>query len=526
MRRIILVLMLIALGATEGRAQTTAALLDTVQRRSFFYFWNEANPANGLIKDRSTAGSPASIAAVGFGLSAICVGADHGWVTREAAGERVRTTLQTFWTGSQGSAASGTIGYKGFFYHFLNMNTALRFVEWSNVELSSIDTALLLAGVLDAKQYFTGGDTTETRIRELADSIYRRVDWEFMRDGQLGLRMGWLPTTGFADFGLWRGYNEAMILYLLALGSPTYPVPTTTWNFWLTGYQWATQYGQTYIIFPPLFGHQYSHCWVDFRYWRDAYNRSKGITYFENSRRATLAQRAYAAANPSGWVGYSDSLWGLTASDIKNGYLARGAPPPQNDDGTITPTAPIGSIAFAPDEVVPVVRNLYQNYPLLWGPYGFRDAFNLSLEPVWYDTDYLGIDQGPIVLMIENHLYSSVWERFMLNPEIVTGLQRANFTVVTGVEGPPGPRPELLVWSQPNPFTRSTTVHFRLPAAGAVRLAVYDLAGRQVTRLLDETRPAGDYAVLWQPGDAPSGIYYVRLESAGRSVTQRCVRLQ
>jgi hypothetical protein len=525
MRRIILVLALLAIGAADVRAQTTAALLDSVQHASFLYFWSEANPANGLIKDRSTSGSAASIAAVGFGLSSICVGIDHGWVTREAGRDRVLTTLQTFWTGPQGSGANGFIGYRGLFYHFLNMTTAVRAA--SDVELSTIDSALLFAGMLDARQYFTGSDTVETQIRALADTIVHRADWAFARNSAAGIYMGWKPGTGYLGYGLWQGYNEAMILYLLALGSPAHPVPTSTWTYWTSGYDWATEYGQTYVIFEPLFGHQYSHCWVDFRQRQDAYMQGKGITYFENSRRATLAQRAYATANPGGWVGYSDSLWGLTASDIKGGYNSRGAPPAFNDDGTITPTAPIGSIAFAPDEVIPVVRNMFQNYPLLWGPYGFRDAFNLSTTPVWYDTDYLGIDQGPIVLMIENYRTGSVWNRFMLNPDIQTGLTRAGFVPVAGVEGPPLSTPqELLAWSQPNPFARSATIHFRLPAAGPVRLGVYDLAGRLVCRLLDETRPAGEHAVVWQPGDAPSGIYYLRIESGGQTVTKRCVKLQ
>jgi hypothetical protein len=436
----------------------------------------------------------------------------------------VLTTLQTFWTEPQGSGANGVIGYKGLFYHFLDMTTAVR--TW-DCELSTIDTALLFAGILDCKQYFTRDDPAEAQIRALADSIYYRADWEFVRNGQPGIRMGWLPTTGFSTFGLWQGYNEGMILYLLALGSPTHPVPTTTWNYWLSGYLWSTQYGQTYVIFAPLFGHQYTHCWVDFREREDAFGRVRNITYFENSRRATLAQRTYAIANPGHWTGYSDSLWGLTASDIKNGYNARGAPPAMNDDGTITPTAPIGSIAFAPDEVIPVLRNMVLNYPLLWGPYGLRDAFNLSLNPVWYDTDYVGIDQGPIVMMIENHLTGAVWNRFMLNPDILNGLTRAGFTDLAAVEVPPGPTPqEWLAWSQPNPFTRSTTLRFRLPAAGPVRLGVYDLEGRLVSRLLDETRPAGEHAVAWQPGDVPSGVYYIRLEAGGHTVTKRCVKLR
>jgi hypothetical protein len=265
---------------------------------------------------------------------------------------------------------------------------------------------------------------------------------------------------------------------------------------------------------------------VDFRTRQDAFTRIKGITYFENSRRATLAQRAYATANPGGWVGYSDSLWGLTASDIKGGYNARGAPPAMNDDGTITPTAPVSSIAFAPDEVLPVIRNLYTNYPSAFGGYGFVDAFNPSLNPVWYDTDYLGIDEGPIVLMIENHRTGRVWNRFMENADILTGLSRAGFTVVADVPTPAPAATELAAWSQPNPFTRTTTVRFRLPAAGPVRLDVFDLAGRQVVRLLDEPRPAGEHAVAWESGAAPTGVYYVRLEAAGRTVATRCVKLR
>jgi hypothetical protein len=348
-----------ALAVKAAHAETTDAMLDSLQATAFQYFWNEANPANGLIKDRDTAGSPASIAAVGFGLTAICIGVDHGWVSRSDAQARVQTTLETFWYGPQGPAASGIIGYQGLFYHFLDMNTATR--TWDS-ELSTIDTALLMAGILDAKMYFSTSDPGDVTIRALADSIYRRADWEWARNSTLAIEMGWLPTTGFSTFGGWVGYNEAMILYILALGSPTHPANSGVYSTWLSGYSWQTQYGQTYIVFPPLFGHQYSQCWLDLRHARDNYNRFRGISYFENSRRATLAQRAYAIANPSHFTGYSDSLWGLTASDVPSGYNARGAPPAQNDDGTITPTAPISSIAFAPDEVIPVIRNLYNGY--------------------------------------------------------------------------------------------------------------------------------------------------------------------
>lgn len=346
MRRFITLLCLLAgMAATPARAQTTDALLDSIQASGFRYFWYQANPSNGMIRDRSTAGSPASIAAVGFGLSSICIGADHGWVPRYAAAGRVLTTLRTFWWGVQGPATSGTIGNFGLFYHWLDMNTATRMVSW-NSELSTIDTALLLAGILDCRQYFTGGDSIETQIVQLADSIYRRCNWNAVAQGGTGpIYMGWQPTTGFTGYGWWKGYNEAMIMYLLAIGSPTHAVHPNVWKgWWCTGYQWATHYGRSFYQFPPLFGHQYSHCWIDFRGVQDDSMRARGITYFENSRRATLSQRDYCIANPSGFLGYSDSLWGITASDDPFGYSARGAPPNQGDNGTLVPTAPLSSM--------------------------------------------------------------------------------------------------------------------------------------------------------------------------------------
>jgi hypothetical protein len=510
----------LTLGVAPARAQTTDAVLDTLQHTAFNYFWNEANPANGLIKDRSTAGSPASIAAVGFGLSAICIGSDHGWVSRASASSRVLTTLQTFWNGPQSNAPSGTIGFKGLYYHFLDMNTATR--TWDS-ELSTIDTALLFAGILDAKQYFDGADAGEIQIRALADSITRRADWTFTRNFSPGIYMGYKPGTAFGGFGKWVGYNEAMIMYIIAMGSPTHPVPGTDWATWTGGYNWSTQYGYTYLIFPPLFGHQYSHCWVDFRSIQDAYMRTKGSTYFINSRSATLAQQAYCIANPGGWTGYSSTLWGLTAGDGPAGYNARGAPPAQNDDGTIAPTAAISSLPFAPEIVLPTIDNLWNNYRApLFGPYGFRDGFNLSWP--WYDTDVLGIDQGPIILMIENYRTGKIWNRFMQNSMIQTGLAQAGFSAVLAVTPPVAPV-DLSFSSSPNPWTHSTSLRFRLPAAGPVRLSVYDLAGREELRLVDGVMPAGDHAIPLVNRKLGAGLHLYRLEWNGTQRTLKGIRL-
>ena len=426
--------------------------LEYVQQTSFDYFWYGANPNNGLVPDRSSPGSACSIAAVGFGLTGIGIGIDHGWISRTQGVMRVLTTLNTFLQGPQGPGSSGIIGYKGWFYHFLDMNTALRA---GSPELSSIDTALLLGGVLYAKQYFDGTNGAETSIRTTADSIFNRVDWNFMSRGTDAVAMGWQPTTGFSGFGDWIGYNEGMIIYCLGLGAATNPLPASAWSRWTSGYTWATNYGYAFIPFPPLFGHQYSHCWIDFRHVADAYMNNHNSTYFENSRRATLAQRAYCIANPLNRTGYSGDIWGLTACDSPGGYAVHGTPPPQNDDGTIAPTAAGGSMAFTPEISLPNLRYLYDHgRQSMWTAYGFRDAFNLGQQ--FYDSDELGIDQGPIVLMIENYRTQRVWDLFMKNAEVQRGLQRAGFV----------PLPFVAARLQP------------LPAQNAFSLGWDALAGR------------------------------------------------
>jgi hypothetical protein len=524
MVRRLLMAVAVVLCARDARALTTDALLDSLQHTAFDFFWNEANPGNGLIKDRSTPFSPCSIASLGFGLSAICIGIDHGWVSRADGGNRIRTALQTLWNGPQGSGTTGIIGYKGFYYHFLDMVSAQR--TW-NSELSTIDSALLFAGVLDAKQYFSTGDPLDIDIRALADSIYNRADWEFARNFQPGIYMGWQPVTGFANFGLWGGYNEAMILYILALGSPTHPVPTTTWSYWTSGYIWQTSNGYSFIRFPPLFGHQYSHCWVDFRYIQDSYMQSQMITYWENSRRATLAQRNYCIANPSHFVGYGENVWGITACDDPYGYAAHGAPPAQNDNGTIAPTAVAGSIAFAPGVCIPTLHNFYDTYgSQLWSTYGFKDAFNLTVN--WWDTDYIGIDQGPIIIMIENYRNQSVWNRFMQNPDIQRGLDRAGFVSNTTVSvGPTAHAIDVaLGQNAPNPVRGTTWIPFRLGAAGRVAIVLHDVAGHRVREVFAGERGPGEQVIPLDTGDLPSGVYWYRLEYEGKSISKQCIVLK
>jgi hypothetical protein len=462
-RRVLLLVLLSVVGAGASVTVTAPtphalstgdeALLDSLQRRTFDFFWERSDARTGLTPDRWPTPSFSSIAAVGFALTAYPIGAERGWVSREQAAERTLTTLRFFWTAPQGPAPAGVAGHKGFFYHFLDMAQGHRY---ATVELSTIDTALLLAGVLFCQSYFDGAASQEVAIRAYADSLYRRAEWTWMQPNPPLVNHRWRPEDGYS-ISDWKGYDESMILYVLALGSPSFPIDAAAWPAFTRTYQWRDFHGQAHVNFAPLFGHQYSHVFIDFRGIRDAYMRGRGIDYFENSRRAVLSQRAYAIANSGGWRGYGANIWGLTASDgpldstlviagrtrAFHSYWARGAAAAQIfDDGTIAPTAAAASLPFAPEIVMPAIRAMREQYgAILYQQYGFLDAFNPTLTvPVplrhgridpslgWVDTDYLGIDQGPIVAMIENHRSGLVWRVMRRNPYIVRGLQRAGFT--------------------------------------------------------------------------------------------------
>src|SRR5438105_1783785 len=423
MRRILLVLATLGVSASAARATPIDQILDNMQQFGFNYFWNEANTTNGMIKDRMT-GNYCSIAAVGFGLSAICIGIDHGWITRAQGATRVQTTLNTFWTLPQGTATTGTIGYKGFFYHFLHMSDGLRD---GTTELSDIDTALLLAGILDCKQYFDGSDPTEVSIRALADQIYQRVDWSFFQNtSQNGLMIQWTPESGF-NTGVWKGYNEMMIMYLLAMG-----------------------------------------------------------------------------------------------------YPAHGAPGPGTfDNGTIGPTAVFGSLPFAADICLPTIQNIFDSYPSLWGTYGLKDAFNLSRSPDWYDNDFLGIDEGPIVMMIENYRTASVWSRFMQNADVLNGMNAAGFVSLVGVDESTPPQPAVVqLRSGPNPFRTQTQIGFEIARPGRVRLTVHDVTGREVARLLDGWLEAGHHSAIFRADHLGSGVYWYHLDTGDIQTRSRGVLMR
>lgn len=422
-------------GGGGEETEIDEAVLDDIQRRHFKYFWELTNSVNGLVPDRANPANntaASSIAATGFGLTAYIVGVERGFITRQQAAERTLTTLRFFADAPQSSASTDVTGYKGFFYHFLNRDTGYR--DKADTELSTIDTALLLAGVLSSQSYFDGDNETETEIRELADRLYRAVEWKWAMNGGSKMTMGWSPENGFLPH-VWSGYNEAMILYILAFGSPdaSKKIDGSIWNNWTATYHWDKFHGYDMVNFSPLFGHQYSHIWVDFKGIRDSYMRGKALDYFENSRRATMSNRAYCIANPKGFKGYGENIWGLTASDGpggyfgKEGYYARGASALWiYDDGTIAPTAAGGSFPFTPEESYNALTAMKKyNGGVLWTQYGFWDAFNPQVD--WVAEWWLGIDQGPILIMIENYRTGLVWNLMKKNPYIASGLKAAGF---------------------------------------------------------------------------------------------------
>ena len=430
-------------------------LFRDIEKRTFQFFWDTTNQKNGLTPDRYPSRPFSSIASVGFALTAYPIGIENGWVSRTQAVDRTLTTLRFFRDIPQGPQRTGKGGYRGFYYHFLDMQNGTRYSQWT--ELSSVDTALLMMGVLFAQAYYDGDDPREQEIRKLADQLYRKVDWNWLQVREPLVSMGWFPESGFIPHD-WMGYNEAMMLYVLALGSPTHPVEADAWTVWTRTYEhdWGVFQDQEYLAFGPQFGHQYSHVWIDFRDIQDDFMRGRGIDYFVNSRRATLAQRQYAITNPMKWKDYGENVWGLTASDGPQNtrqkfrgeerefrhYSARGAGLRENfDDGTIAPTAAIASLVFAPEVVIPATEEMHKRYgDYLYSSYGFLDAFNPSFDfdiPLktgrlvpgkgWVAGDYIGIDQGPILAMISNYRNEFVWSVMKKSPYIRKGLERAGF---------------------------------------------------------------------------------------------------
>lgn len=420
-------------------ALTDDALLDRLERAAFDYFVQNMNPRNGLVADTSRDNSPVSIAVVGFALTSYPVAVARGWMEREDAVRRSLAALRFFRDSDQSGSPTAT-GFAGFYYHFLDIHTGAR--VWQS-ELSMIDTALLIAGVLTASAYFTADTPDENELRESADFLYRRIDWRWAQNEGDTIRQGWKPECGFLHYG-WEGYSEAILLYALAMGSPTHPIHGDCYKAWTATYQWENLYDHDYLYAGPLFVHQFSHAWIDFRGIRDDFMCEKRSDYFENSRRAVLIQREYAQRNPHGFAGYEIDCWGLTACDgpsdelpdVSNekrrlfGYAARGVPYGP-DDGTLSAPSVLASLPFAPEIVLSDVRNMMTRYPEMLSADRFASSFNPSLIDAdgraWFSAGHYGLDQGIVLLMIENHRSGLLWQLMRACPHIRSGLGCAGF---------------------------------------------------------------------------------------------------
>jgi hypothetical protein len=413
-----------------------------LQRTTVLYYLHETNPDNGLVRDKTDPTAPCSIAAVGLALATIPAIVERGVIIRKFAAKIARRRLRSLLDLPQGPEPDAA-GYKGFFYHFLDIDTGRR--VW-NCELSTLDSAFLLAGALTCVAYFDADTEEEAEVRRLGDALYRRADWDWARDGGATLTHGWKPESGFLPHR-YHGYDEGLLLYILGLGSPTHPLSPESYAGYCATYQWKKIYGRELLYSGPLFTHQLSHLWVDFRGIRDAFMRERGSDYFENSRQATFVQQEYAIRNPLGFEGYGEYCWGFTACDgpgwttrTVNGverqfydYIARGAPFGP-DDGTVAPWAVVASLPFAPEIVIPSVRHFARLNLGMTTPYGFKPSFNESFavedSPTgwWVTPHHFGIDQGPVVLMIENYRSGLIWEIMRRSSYVVEGLRRAGFT--------------------------------------------------------------------------------------------------
>jgi len=409
---------LCALQAQEAIAPTSAEpvlspeddqFLNDVEAASFLFFWEQGNSKTGMVKDRTNVHAErphdaASIAATGFGLTALCIGAQRGFVSSDNALERVFATLRFLWRKLP--------NHRGFFYHFANPETGERMFD---SEVSSVDTAILLCGILTCKQHFR-----HPAVAELANLIFSRVDWTWLSEDTTLLTHGWTPEIGFLP-SRWDYYSELMMMYLLGLGSSAHPLKGDTWTAWK---RLTFEYdGMRYIgSFAPLFVHQYSQAWFDFRGKRDKY-----ADYFQNSVTATEVHRRFCLELAKQFPDYSEELWGISVSDSqKHGYVVWGGPPATGPiDGTVVPSAAGGSLPFLPAETLRVLKTMRAKYPASWSKYGFVNAFNPLTN--WYDTDVIGIDTGILLLMAENLRTGFVWQTFMKNPEAQRGMDRAGF---------------------------------------------------------------------------------------------------
>ncbi len=517
-------------------------LLDLISKKACKYFFDHVHPTTGLVRDHSSDVNVSSIAAVGFQLTALGIGAERTWVTRSDAASNTKKILKTL-SANQDSNASGSNGYKGFYYHMLGINTGLRD---GTSELSSIDASIFFAGVIFAREYFHDSTSDEIQIRALADSIVNRVDWRWMLDTLKNqFYMDWKPSIGFGP-SHWDNYtDEAILISFLAIGSGK--VDSSVFYAWtrVRGTYGAYTFRQSY--WGSLFTYLYAHCWIDFK--KCGYDHcSDSVNWWNNSEQAVKANRQFCIDNSANYSTYSDSSWGLTACFGPGGYnggVSKSygafplADPPPNHDGTIPPYGAGSSIIFfdsIQNESVKALKNYYDNYPRLWGLYGFKDAFNLGRASDstddWYANDYVGIDIGTLLVMIENYRTGLVWNYFLKNKYVATAIKtifKKDISALSlSVEFNVSNIPEsaFLQQNYPNPFNPSTTISFSLPSQSFVSLRIFDLLGREVATIVSEEMSAGNYSKRWNAANISSGIYFYRLQAGTLTETKKLLLLR
>ena len=503
-------------------SETDSALLDMVQRATFKYFWDYAHPVSGLARERLGSGETCAIGGSGFGVMAIIVGIERGFITRTQGVARMLTILNFLTTQAD--------RFHGAFPHWMNGTTG-KVIPFSTKDDGGdiVETSYMIEGLLTARQYFNQDNSDEKQIRDLITSIWESVEWDWYRkDGGDFIYWHWSPDYNWdMNFPI-SGFNETMIVYLLAIASPTHPVPA---DLYYKG--WASsnyQNGKSFYGIPlyvgwdyggPLFFVHYSFLGFDPSDKKDIYTN-----YFINNRNYTLIDQAYCADNPKNYPGYSADTWGLTASDNPWGYDAQS---PTNDNGTISPTAAISSMPYTPELSMNALKSFYYVYGnKLWGQYGFYDAFNLSQN--WYASSYIAIDEGPIIDMIENYRSQLLWKNFMANPEIQPMLDAIGFvsdnTDVSERIGNKIPGNYALKNNYPNPFNPSTNIEFSISKAGPVSLKVYDILGKEVQTLVDEEINSGNYKVTFDAHGLSSGIYFYVLKAGGKVFTKKMCLLK
>ncbi len=512
--------------STATKQLTDDELLDMVQEATFRYFWDYAHPVSGLSRERRGSADVVTSGGSGFGIMAIPVGVERGFITRDQAVERMLKILNFLNTKAD--------RFHGAFSHWLNGTTG-KAIPFSTKDNGGdlVETAYMIQGLLTVRQYFNQNNSDEEQIRNLCTSIWEAVEWDWYRRFTTSnyLYWHWSPNYNWDMNMTIQGPNEAMIVYLLAIASPTHPVPST---LYLNGWAASANYknGKTFYGIPlyvgwnyggPLFFSHYSFLGFDPRGRKD-----KFTNYFVNNRNHTLINRAYCAANPKHYSGYSAVTWGLTASDDPFGYSAH---EPTNDNGTITPSAALSSYAYTPEESMSALKSFYFTYgDKIWGAYGFTDAFNVSNN--WYADSYIAIDQGPIILMMENQRSELLWKNFMANPEIQPMLDAIGFVADTNsTDVDPDINKDLsfrLLGNYPNPFNPSTKIKFSLNNAQGIRVIIYDMLGRRIKTMEKENLTPGIHEVEWNGKNefgevVSSGVYLYSVKGTEKSLTGKLI---